>query len=178
MHPRIQELLQYLDETAAELRAAVDSVPADLREVRPAAGRWSVAEVIEHLSIVEQRTAQMAATQIAAGQARGLSHDAGQNSVLQTFDAAAVVDRSRPIVASEAAQPTGSLDAAAAWSALTSAREAVRQSVLGGDGLALSELVVPHSVLGHLNLYHWIAFIGAHELRHAEQIREIGKGIR
>jgi hypothetical protein len=29
-----------------------------------------------------------------------------------------------------------------------------------------------------MNLYHWVAFIGAHELRHAEQIREIGGELR
>ena len=132
-----------------------------------------MAEVIEHLSIVENRTAQMAKMQIESGRSRGLGPDAGEASVLDSFDAVRAVDRSRHIVTSEANQPTQGLNAEAAWAALLTARDAVRTSVLGGDGLALGDLVVPHSVLGHLNLYHWIAFIGAHELRHAEQIGEI-----
>lgn len=36
------------------LRAAVERVPASLRTVKPAPDRWSVAEVLEHLSIVER----------------------------------------------------------------------------------------------------------------------------
>jgi hypothetical protein len=50
MHPRTRELLEYLDEQRAVLRAAVDSVPAALREKPPASGRWSVAEIIDRRS--------------------------------------------------------------------------------------------------------------------------------
>ncbi len=174
MHNRIRQLLEYLDGTIAEVRTAVDSVPAELHTERPAPDRWSVAEVVDHLSLVEQRIAAQAAKQIEAGRVAGLGPDANTTNVLESFDAARVVDRRRRVVASENAQPRHGVDLPTAWSALTRAREAVQAAVLSGDGLNLSELVVPHSVLGHMNLYHWIAFIGAHELRHAEQIREVG----
>jgi DinB superfamily len=173
MHARIQELLHYLDDTVADLRAAVDSVPSALRERKPAPGRWSVAEVLEHLSLVEERIAKMAAAQIESGRADGLGPDPNTVGALETFDAHRVVDRSRRMIASENALPFQGLDEPAAWAALSQARAAVRTAVLGGDGMNLAELVVPHSTLGHMNLYHWVAFIGAHELRHAAQIREI-----
>jgi hypothetical protein len=32
---------------------------------------------------------------------------------------------------------------------------------------------MPHSVFGPSSAYHWFAFVGAHEARHAAQIREI-----
>jgi len=174
MHARIQELLNYLEDTAADLRAAVDSVPSALRQRRPAPERWSVAEVLEHLSLVEERIAKMATAQIESGRAGGLGPDPNTIGALESFDAHRVVDRSHRVIASEAALPHQGLDEPAAWTALLQARAAVRTAVLGGDGLNLTELVVPHSTLGHMNLYHWVAFIGAHELRHAEQIREIG----
>lgn len=173
MHARIQELLLYLDDTGADLRAAVDSVPQPLRGRKPAPDRWSVAEVLEHLSLVEQRIAKMAAAQIQAGRTGGLGPDMNTVGALESFDAHRVVDRSRPQIAAEANLPHQGLDEPAAWAALAEAREAVRTAVLGGDGLNLGELVVPHSVMGRMNLYHWVAFIGAHELRHAAQIREI-----
>lgn len=173
MHARIEQVLRYLDETLVELRQAVDSVPPDLREQRPGVDRWSAAEVVEHLSLVETRIAQMADAQIAAGRERGLGPETSAASALEAFDADTLMDRNRRVVASASAQPRQGLDMTAAWSALEDARAAVRQAVLSGDGLALGELVVPHSVLGHVNLYHWIAFVGAHELRHAAQIREV-----
>ena len=45
MHPRTEEVLNYLDEQRNDLRAAVDSVPAELRNTQPGADRWSVAQV-------------------------------------------------------------------------------------------------------------------------------------
>jgi hypothetical protein len=42
------------------------------------------------------------------------------------------------------------------------------------DGLAIAGIVFPHRLLGPLNLYQWVIFMGAHELRHAQQIREAG----
>jgi hypothetical protein len=38
-------------------------------------------------------------------------------------------------------------------------------------------VVVPHPALGDQNLYQWIAFVGAHESRHAAQIREIAAAL-
>jgi hypothetical protein len=68
-------------------------------------------------------------------------------------------------------EPTG-LDADAAWAALERATMEVRASIAEGDGLALSTITHPHPLFGPLTLYDWIAFVGAHEARHAAQIRE------
>ena len=59
MHPRTEELLTHLEETRAALHAAVDAVPSSLRETRPAADRWSVAEVLEHLGRVEEQITRL-----------------------------------------------------------------------------------------------------------------------
>ena len=47
-------------------------------------------------------------------------------------------------------------------------------AIARGDGLALSQVEHPHPIFGPLNLYQWVAFVGAHEARHAAQIREVG----
>jgi hypothetical protein len=36
---------------------------------------------------------------------------------------------------------------------------------------------LPHPALGVLDGYQWLAFVGTHELRHANQIREIGEAL-
>src|SRR5262245_21122944 len=94
---------------------------------------------------------------------------------LPTLDLARLVDRSYGVTASEAVQPQGGLDANAAWAALEATRQAFREAILSGDGLALGEVVHPrpHPVFGVLNLYQWVAFAGGHEARHTAQIREI-----
>jgi hypothetical protein len=177
MHPRIQELHDHLAHYRAELRAAVDSVPAALRERRPAPERWSVAGVLEHLAIVEGRVTENFTRQVAAARATGLGPDIATTPVVPTLDMAFVLDRTNRIVASEAARPRGASDARTAWAALEASRERLHAALADADGLALGQISAMHPVLGELNLYQMIAFVGAHEGRHAAQVREIGAAL-
>jgi DinB superfamily len=61
LHPRIHELLDYLERQHAKLLQAIDLIPAPLRGRRPAPDRWSVADVMQHLALVEGRLARSAA---------------------------------------------------------------------------------------------------------------------
>jgi len=171
-HPRTQELLEYLDEQRAVLRAAFEAVPAAQRDCVPATGRWSVAGNIEHLSIVETRVSGRISVLIAEARAAGLGVELSSEPVLPTLDAGRVLNRSTALSAPEPLLPTG-LSADAAWVALEDAGQKVRDVLHANDGLAIGTLSLPHPIFGPLSAYHWIAFVGAHEARHAAQIREI-----
>ena len=173
MHPRTEELLRHLDTQHERFRAAVESVPREQREVKASPDRWSVAEIIEHLSIVERRIERVFSTKLVAARESGLGGERDQSPVVGTIDMDRLLDRSRKITAVEAALPTGTLKADAAWAALESARDALRSAVCMSEGLALGEVVLPHPVLGPLNLYQWIAFVGGHQARHAAQVLEL-----
>ena len=45
------------------------------------------------------------------------------------------------------------------------------------DGLALGEIKHDHVVLGELDLYQWLIFLGQHEARHTKQIERTLKSI-
>ena len=152
MHPRTEELLRHLDTQHERLRAAVDSIPRPRRDVKPSPDRWSVAEVLEHLSIVETRIERVFSKRLAEARVAGLGPERASSPVVGTIDMDRLLDRTRRITATEAALPTGKLDA---------------------DGLALSDVSHPHPVLGPINLYQWIAFVGGHEARHAAQVIEL-----
>ena len=174
MHPRTEELLRHLDTQHERLRKAVESVPRERRERKPSPERWSVAEVIEHLSIVERRIERVFSAKLAEARAAGrVEVERDQSPVVGTIDMDRVLDRTRRITAVEAALPSGNLDAEAAWSALETARNSLRDAVCSADGLALGEIVQPHPVLGPINLYQWVAFVGGHEARHAAQVMEL-----
>ena len=168
MQPRIQELLTYLDAEYEALKSAFESVPTEKRDVPPSPGAWSPAGIIEHLSIVETSIGRLISQRVAAG----VGAETDESSVVATFvHASAVRDRTRKIVSGERSHPT-QLTSDAAWNAFDAAHANLRSAVVSADGLALGEIVHPHPVFGPLNLYHWIAFVGGHEARHAEQIRE------
>jgi len=178
MHPRSEEVVNYLDKTRTELQAAVDSVPSDARNQKPAPDQWSVAQVLDHVAIVHSRVAIAIAKWIAEAQAAGIGPETSSSSLLNTIPSERILDRSRKVQAPEAILPDSDVDAETAWSKLEQAREKLRAAFLSGDGLALEEVVQPHPVLGPINIYQWTLFNGSHEARHALQIREIGKTLK
>ncbi|HEX4346848.1 MAG TPA: DinB family protein [Vicinamibacterales bacterium] len=175
MHPHTKELLDYLHENRRILRAAVDGVTPSLRDEAPPKGGWSVANVLEHLAIVEKRVAMRIAASIGEARNAGLGPDTGTAPILPTVNVKALFDRERKITASEAVQPTGALNAAQAWEALEESTNIVHGTLLDADGLDIGMLAMPHPVLGSASLHAWFAFIGAHEGRHAHQISEVGR---
>jgi hypothetical protein len=105
MHPRIQELVAYLTSAAVHLKDAVDAIPRELRDVKPAPDKLSVAEVLEHLSIVETSIARLIEKRGAEGRAEGVGQETETRTVLYTLDSARVLDRREPLAAPERVQP-------------------------------------------------------------------------
>jgi DinB superfamily len=172
MHPRIEEVLTYLDQTRTDLSNAVNGVAASRRDERPGENQWSVAEILEHLNIIETRISQLLSGMIDGAKAAGLGPEAESGPVLDSVDRARIGDRSQRVTAPEMVKPRSETDAASAWLALQQSRETLRAALMSGDGLALSELKQKHPVLGLINLYQWSLFVGAHEARHTQQVRE------
>jgi hypothetical protein len=170
MHAITRELLAYLDEQRSVLKAAFESVPLELRDRPPAPERWSPANVVEHLAIVETRISKLLSDCIEEARA-GLPPETRADPILPTIDYQRMYDRSTRVKAPEPVIPSG-LNAAAAWNALEDAGSKMRALLVANDGLALSSVTHPHPRFGLLSVYQWVAFLGAHEVRHAEQIRE------
>jgi hypothetical protein len=169
MHPRTTELLEYIDRQTAELFAAFESIPTDRRTVRPAPDRWSPAEIVHHVAMVERRMTPMLRSLI--DQARAIGPERDESSVLAIVDPARFVSRTRRVQTNAAFQPHDT-NIAGLRTEFDDARRILLDVILTGDGLALGEVSAAHPALGPLTGYGWIAFVGAHAARHAAQIRE------
>jgi len=53
----------------------------------------------------------------------------------------------------------------------------LRAAVVMADGLSLGEIKHNHPILGELDLYQWLIFLGQHESRHRKQIERTLKSI-
>ena len=175
MHPRIAELLGYIDTQREALRSAVESVPFERRREVPEEGGWSVTQVLEHLAIVERMITRVFNDRVADARAAGVGEETESTSVLDGFPMTAVLDRNRRVESSERSRPKFNMDPETAWQAVETARHSFRNAIESADGLALATITHPNPVFGPMSLYGWIAFAGAHEARHAAQIRDIGR---
>jgi hypothetical protein len=177
VHARVVELVEYLDKQREVLRAAFHDVPPELRDTSPSPGRWSAAAIVEHLAILQPRLAGIVSTKIAEARAAGIGPETSFEPLLPTFDLDRVVDRTTRATAPETGQPKG-LTASEAWAALERGTPLIREALASGSDLALNEVMHPHPRFGPLSIYNWVAFAGAHEARHAAQIRELLAEIR
>ena len=176
LHPRIEELIEFLGAHRRGVYEAVAAVPASLRDRKPAPDRWSVAEVVEHLAIVEQRVAALLTMRVTTARASGVGPDPETSSVVESYpNPGAVIDRSRRASSPSLVQPTGTVDATTGTRALVQAHAAMVSALQNASGVCLTDIMQTHPVFGPLNLYHFIVALGLHDQRHAAQIREIGE---
>jgi hypothetical protein len=178
MYSRLSEVVAYIDRQRPDLERAVADVPVSDWARRPAPERWSVAQVLEHLVLVERSLARTFAKWLAEHREQGRGPEGGAAPTGPEMDIARALDRKRSMKASATFEPKDTLTVPDAWRALDDARRALKDTLAAGHGLALDGIVRPHPGLGPLNMYGWIAFVGAHMARHTAQIREIGEALR
>lgn len=169
MHPRIAELLDYIDQRADVLRKEFEAIPRDRRGVRRSPDRWSPAEVVHHVVIVERSITRLLQRLIA--EARGHEPETDASSIVAILQPDRATNRERRIVTSDASQPRDT-DPERVWTEFETTRSALKDVVVAADGLAMAKVSAPHPALGPLNGYGWIAFAGSHAARHAAQIKE------
>src|SRR5437588_458079 len=130
MHPRIEEILNYLDTERSALRDAIELVPIDQREQAPGTDRWSVAQVLQHLVMIEKRIGRGLTKWVADAQAGGLGPETETSSVMNSLPLQLIADRSQRRSAPEEVRPQGNIDAKSAWAAVERSRETLRSAFL------------------------------------------------
>ena len=175
MHPRIEEVINYLDTERSALGEAVETVPPELRNTQPGVDRWSVAQVLQHLLIIEKRIGLGMGKWVTDARTSDVGPETETSSVMNSLPLQIITDRSQRRNAPEEVRPPGDIDAESAWIALEQSRASLRSAFLAGDGLALSQVIQPHPALGPINLYQWMLFVGSHEIRHTAQVIEIAE---
>ena len=173
IHPNVSDVLAELEQARGILRDAVEAVPESNRALRPGEGRWSVNEVLEHLSMVERRFTGVLAMRIREAKEAGLGVEQNPRDPLPLDLRTRLADRTNRRNAPEAVIPSGTLDSSTAWQAVEEARAELCALLRSNEGLALSTVQHQHPVFGTLTVYQVAELIAHHERRHAKQIAGI-----
>jgi len=177
MHHRLAETMTFVEEKHWELLHSFEGVPGDRLCRRGAPDGWSVAEILDHLRMIEAGVARLITKR--AGQAReaGLGEEKSTSSVMPSFDRHNAMLESMVLQSPPTVLPNANIDISEALDGLEGSREALRAAVVSASGLSLGEIKHNHPVLGELDLYQWLIFLGAHEGRHKKQIERTLKSI-
>ena len=170
MHARLAEAMNYVEERRKELLQSFAGIPGDRLCRRATAEGWSVAEILEHLRMVEAGVARLITKRVGQAREAGLGEERSTDSVLPSFEQHSASLDNAVMQAPATVHPRPNIDINEAVEGLESSREALRAAAMSGNGLSIGEIKHTHPILGELDLYQWLIFVGQHEGRHKKQI--------
>lgn len=152
------------DQAREELLEQVSSLTDEELNQQPAADRWSVKQLLEHLYLMEGAVASLI-TEKLASEEQGLADD---KPIELT------VNRSTKVDAPDFAVPSDQFATLKELKEqLAHTHSALRKLYEQTPADQLEVRTYPHPVFGEMKLSQWIPFVGYHERRHIEQIKEV-----
>lgn len=152
------------DQARKELLAQVEYLTDEVINRQPAEDRWSIKQILQHLYLMEGSVAKTIQIKLAAED---------QNITIDK-PIQLTVDRSNKIEAPDFVTPTLEYSTLHDLKSKLTATHSTLHNVAENateDQLAVKSY--PHPVFGEMSLTQWIPFVGYHEQRHIEQIKEV-----
>lgn len=168
-HPTAEKIAGascYLADTRDALVDSVAGLSTEQWNFKAAPDCWSIAEILEHVVVVERRVHAIVNK---LGEAPP-PPEGWDEEVVDTLVLKNIPDRSGRFQAPQAIWPTEHWTGTMALQNFLSGREKTAQLL---STAALRGHVFPHPVLGPWDGYQWLLAAGAHGLRHVEQICEV-----
>lgn len=169
----------------------VETLSEAQQTFRPEEGCWSVAEIVEHLSMIEQSMVRLigmllnkaeaaatdssATTSSDASTAATTTADSAAARAFKPFSLDELVEtiRDKKLTAPEQVRPGGQVALADSLANLQQTRATVESFRPRLEAANLDAATYPHPFFGDLNASQWLAFIGHHEARHLRQIERL-----
>jgi uncharacterized damage-inducible protein DinB len=164
----MNKVLQRLDSAHERLIATVIPLEEDLFSHRNSDGEWSIAEVVHHLCLVEERVVKELEKELAKPP-RQLSF---VRRLVPTSIVASRLIRVKAPKAMNPVNPPGKDDCVANYNAV---RARLKDLYSQHGDKRLEQTIFKHPFLGEINGLATISFVGYHEVRHYKQICEVLK---
>jgi len=167
----LDSIVACMTKAQTALLSAADAVPADEWGTSPAEGKWSAAELVAHLMVVERG--------VIAKADRVVQHPPKRVSLLKRIHIPMALVESRWIRRKSPVpiEPGMLRDKERMLAEFRTVRERSLAFLEETRGRDLREYCWKHPALGTLNMYEWMQFIASHEVRHTKQMREISASL-
>jgi hypothetical protein len=162
----MKSTLKRLDTVHAELKTTVNGVDPALLSRRPAENEWSVAEVIEHLCLVEGAVMKGITTKLAQPPVKV--------SFLKKFFPMRIVSlRMKRLQAPKYVQPASDLPPVdELMKKFDAVRATTKELCIKEGSERLSQVCLKHPYFGDMDGAAAVSMVAFHEQRHLKQIRE------
>lgn len=169
--PKLDFILEKLASAQRKLLQSADAVSSNHWKTRPQQDRWSAAELVAHLIIVE-RAVVGAADRISQKAPKRFSFFGRLHLPIRLVEAR-IVRQKAPLPV----DPQMVREKETMLAGLREMRERTLAFLEETRGRNLSEYRWRHPFLGSFDMYEWFQFVAAHQARHEKQMREIAASL-
>jgi hypothetical protein len=161
--------LKYLESTKQNIIAATKGLSQAEWNFKPAPDRWSVAEVIEHIAVSEDRFLETITEKVMKAPPRPQGENVKE---IDEFVLANVPDRTNKFKAPEPIAPKNAFGSPeASLKHFLESRERSIAFLKKTEGLRDHAIESPFKK--NFDAYQWVLFLTAHSERHTKQIKEV-----
>ena len=170
------ETIDQIYDANKKVRQRLKDLVARLTETQitalPDGEKWTVAQIVEHISMVDEGSMKICAKLLKKAEAAGRASD-GKISISDTFMQKGKEIAGMKVNAPEFVQPTGAKSIAESLAKLDENTEQLEQVRTLSESVDGTELKFPHPFFGDISAHEWLSLKGAHELRHIKQIENL-----
>lgn len=168
----LDEIYAGNDKIRMRLKQLLESIPTAHLDTLPDDEKWTIAQIVEHIAIVDESTTKICTKLLTKAQQAGKTSD-GAVTITENFLQKGKEIAGMKVEAPEFVRPTGSKTIQESLAKLdeTSDRvEKLKELFASVDG---TELKFPHPFFGPISAQEWLALKGGHEMRHIKQIENV-----
>jgi hypothetical protein len=162
------EILEFVEKEQNSFAESSSNLSEAQEIYRTASDRWSIAEMAEHVGIVDDRVVQLT---------RKFLNENAPTPELPPFQPVSL-DRhaarwNENFTAPERVVPKGQIPVSGSLARKKATLETLLSLRSQIEALDCSQMMWPHPIFGDLNLYEWLLISGMHNRRHRQQIEAV-----
>lgn len=167
----ISDVYSTNDKIREQTKQIVGKLTEDQQRFLPEGEKWTIAEIVEHIAIVQDGMAQISAKLLTKAQSAGKS-SGGEARLSEDFVTKAGEARKLKLEAPDQVIPKGDQSVQDSLKRMDEARLKLEDLRPLFETVECSDFTFPHPFMGNLTAHEWLVLIGGHEARHLQQISQ------
>ena len=169
----INDIYEGNNKIRTRLKDLVTSLTPEQLTALPDDEKWSVTQIVEHISMVDESTMRICAKLLKKAQEGGAASADSRVVISDDFRQKGSEIAAIKVDAPSFVQPTGERSIEECIAKLDANSEQLEQLRSLFESVDGTQLKFPHPFFGEISAQEWLALKGGHEMRHIKQIERL-----
>lgn len=171
-YQNIEEIYTANDKIREKLKSIVADLPDEKANSVVEGENWTVAGIVEHLSMVEDGMIRICAKLLREAEGNQGKADGSAKISAEFLEKLGGI-RDRKVQAPERVHPSGSKTIAESLTVMDENRTKLNELKPLFETVECADFKFPHPAFGDISAHEWLALLGGHEMRHTAQIKRL-----